>query len=145
MRAATAPEIEGMGLWVVDLLSDTQLAAAAERHHATATTKAFLMPVALVRQTWMNHWHRVMRMPAGGATAGGSMQTGFEMELLTASAARELMEGWPNQQDMRGGGLSWEARTMEEAGKLLDFAKAGWGALNGKPIPPLPQVQSPTN
>ena len=42
-----------MGLWVVDLLSDTQLAAAAERHHATATTKAFLMPAALVRQTWM--------------------------------------------------------------------------------------------
>jgi hypothetical protein len=53
MWAATGPEIEGMGLWVVDLLSDTQLAAAAERHHATATTKAFLMPAALVRQTWM--------------------------------------------------------------------------------------------
>ena len=82
-----------------------------------------------------------MRMPAGGAQAGGSMQTGFEMEMLTAATARVLMKGWPNQQELRGG-LSWEVRTMEEAGTLLDFAKepAKWGALNGKPIPPLPQT-----
>ena len=70
------------------------------------------------------------------------MQTGFEMEMLTAATARVLMKGWPNQQELRGG-LSWEVRTMEEAGTLLDFAKepAKWGALNGKPIPPLPQTQ----
>ena len=31
---------------------------------------------------------------------------------------------------------------MEEAGVVLDFGKlGGWGALNGKPIPPLPQTR----
>ena len=132
-----------MGLWVVDLLSESQLAAAAERFHASsAQNQQFLVPIALMRRTWANHWHRVMRMPAGGAHAGGSMQTGFEMEMVTAAAASELMTAWPNRQE-RAGGVSWEARTMEQAGALLDFGKepAKWGALNGKPVPPLPGTQ----
>lgn len=130
-----------MGLWVVDLLSESQLAAATERFHASsAQNQHFLVPMALLRRTWANHWHRVMRMPAGGAHAGGSMQTGFEMEMVTAAAASELMTAWPNRQELRAGGVSWEARTMEQAGAMLDFAKepANFGALNGKPVPPLP-------
>ena len=134
----TASQIEGMGPWLVDLLSGSQLEAAAARYNAnTSLNQQFLVPMTLLRTTWNNHFHRCMRMPAGGAQAGGSMQTGFEMEMLTAAAVHELMAGWPNPQEVRGG-LSWEARTMEEAGSLLDFAAAGWGALNGKPIPPLP-------
>ena len=133
-----------MGLWVVDLLSESQLAAAAERFHASsAQNQQFLVPIALMRSTWANHWHRVMRMPAGGAHAGGSMQTGFEMEMVTAAAASELMTAWPNRQELRAGRVSWEARTMQQAGALLDFGKepAKWGALNGKPVPPLPGTQ----
>lgn len=128
---------------MVDLMTDSQLAAAADRFHSMQSIKSFIIPLTLLRQTWSNHWHRVMRMPAGGAQAGGSMQTGFEMEMITCSAAHELMAGWPNKQEIRGGGMSWEARSMEEAGALLDFAKApaSWGALNGKPIPPLPSTR----
>ena len=124
-----------MGLWVVDLLSDEQLTAAAERYHATiATTEQFLLvPLAGLHQQWFNHWHRCIRMPAGGAAAGGSMQTGFEMELIPRSAIDALMEGWPNFQEMRSR-CSWEVWTIEQAGELLNFS--GWGVQNGKPIPP---------
>ena len=108
------PDIVGMGLWAVDLLSNEQLAAAANRYFALQQEKKeFMVATTLLRQTWTNHWQRVMRMPAGGAQGGGSMQTGFEMEMVTVEMARVLMKGWPNQQDMRCGGLSWEARTME--------------------------------
>lgn len=58
--ASTRPEIEAMGLWVVDLLSEAQLAAAADRFHSTsAQNRQFLVPMELVRRTWVNHWHRV--------------------------------------------------------------------------------------
>ena len=141
VEAMTASRIEEMGLWVVDLLSTSQLEAAAARFHATvAQDKQFFVPRALLRQTWTNHWHRCLRMPAGGAGAGGSMQTGFEMEMLTVASARDLMAGWPNFQELSGGGLAWEARTMEQAGSLLDFSSTKWGALNAKPITPLPQT-----
>jgi hypothetical protein len=124
-----------MGLWVVDLLSDEQLTAAAERYHATiATTEQFLLvPLAGLHQQWFTHWQRCIRMPAGGAAAGGSMQTGFEMELIPRSAIDALMEGWPNFQEMRSR-CSWEVWTIEQAGELLNFS--GWGVQNGKPIPP---------
>jgi hypothetical protein len=140
----TRLEIETMGLWLADLLSDSQLAAAVERYNAKiALNKQFLVPLAGLRLVWMNHFHRVIRMPAGGAQAGGSMQTGFEMELVTRLAVEALMEGWPNRQEMARGGLSWEVRTMEELGPLLAFEKkpAGWGMLNCKPIAPLPRTQ----
>ena len=119
-----------MGLWLVDLMSEAQLAAAAERYHSTiAAETQFMVPSTLLQKTWMNHWQRVVRMPAGGAAAGGSMQTGFEMELVSEPAIRALMEGWPNHQALPRGGHSWEARTMEDAGRLRF---ADWGVLNGK-------------
>ena len=105
----TRLEIERMGLWVADLLSDQQLAAAAERYNAkVALNKQFLLSLHALRLVWMNHFHKVIRMPAGGALGGGSMQTGFEMELTTLPAVEALMEGWPNRQEMGRGGLSWE-------------------------------------
>ena len=139
LNTATSAEIESMGLWLVDLMSEAQLAAAAERYHSTiAAETQFMVPSTLLQKTWMNHWQRVVRMPAGGAAAGGSMQTGFEMELVSEPAIRALMEGWPNHQALPRGGHSWEARTMEDAGRLRF---ADWGVLNGKPIPPLPSTQ----
>ena len=90
----TASQIEGMGLCLVDLLSSSQLEAAAARYNATiAQNQQFLLPMTLLRTTWRNHFHRCMRMPAGGAQAGGSMQTGFEMEMLTATAVHTV-DGW---------------------------------------------------
>ena len=133
-----------MGLWVTDLLSDAQLAAAAERYHAmVAPNKQFLIQLGNLRQVWTNHFHKVIRMPAGGALGEGSMQTGFEMELVSLPAVQALMEGWPNLQEMGRGGLSWEVRSMEEIGPLLAFEEnpAGWGMKNAKPIAPLPQTQ----
>ena len=111
--SATRLDIEKMGLWVTDLLSDAQLAAAAERYHASnPQNKQFLVPFMTLRQVWTNHFNKCIRMPAGGALAGGSMQTGFEVELITHSAAHALMEGWPNRQEMAHGGLSWEVRSL---------------------------------
>ena len=98
------------------------------------------MTVALdnVRQVYANHWRSILKMPAGGATAGGSMQTGFEMELLTAQAVRKLFVNWPNYQSMRMG-HSWEARTMQECALVCAFQDrpSGWGMWNGKPAPPV--------
>lgn len=130
-----------MGLWLVDLMSEEQLAAAAHAYHAqTAISKQFFLDSTLLVQAWNNHWRSHIRMPAGGAQAGGSMQTGFEMELLPLSAARWLMSGWQNHQETRGS-HSWELRDMKDIGERLNFGAAGWGALNGKPIPPLPTTE----
>lgn len=75
-------------------------------------------------------------MPAGGANAGGSMQIGFEMELITASTVRELFRGWPNYQTIRRG-HTWEARSMEQCESALCFEvlPAGWGVGNAKLAP----------
>ena len=91
-----------------------------------------------VRRVIYNHWRGCMKMPAGGANSGGSQQTGFELELITAAAARELFRSWPNHEVIRLGHV-WEARTMEEAETLLCFeeALAGWGVGNAKPAPPV--------
>ena len=55
-QSATRLDIEKMGLWVTDLLSDAQLAAAAERYHASnPQNKQFLVPFMTLRQVWTNH------------------------------------------------------------------------------------------
>lgn len=89
-----------------------------------------------VYQVLANHWRACVKMPAGGANAGGAQQSGFEMQLVPAYATKELFGKWPNYQGIRLG-HSWECRTMEECASVCDFAAspAGWGALNGKPIP----------
>ena len=78
-----------------------------------------------------------MKMPAGGAHSGGSQQTGFEMELMTAASSKAIFGQWPNFQRSKLG-MSWEARTMEECESVLCFEEslAGWGIGNLKPAPP---------
>ena len=78
-----------------------------------------------------------MRMPAGGAMGGGSQQTGFEMELVSAMGASALFKGWPNHESTNSGRRqSWEIRSMEELSDLLCLhdPPAGFGAMMGKPM-----------
>lgn len=131
-------DIQDLGLVVVEMLSVEQLQAAHERfglHHAIRPT----MQVSLtaIRRVMCNHWRSCLKMPAGGANAGGSQQTGFEMELITPRAARELFKSWPNHEFIRMG-MTWEARTVEDCASSLSFEElpAGWGLGNTKPTPP---------
>ena len=88
-----------------------------------------------LRQAFFNHLKSCMRMPAGGATTGGSMQSGFEMGLVSAAGASELMRNWPNQQQQDGGRRqSWELRSMDDMAAHLQLESTGWGALQGKPM-----------
>ena len=58
-QSATRLDIEKMGLWVTDLLSDAQLAAAAERYNASIPqNKQFLVAITTLRMTWMNHFNK---------------------------------------------------------------------------------------
>ena len=89
-------------------------------------------------------------MPAGGASAGGSQQTGFEMELITAQAASRMFQGWPNRESSSAvrkaqlgaplnGRPGREAVTPGEAGRLgiesgqADRNGAGEGLPHGSP------------
>ena len=115
------------------MMTPEQLEQAAMNYRSyLAPLKHFMVSRSHVEQVWHNHWQRIMRMPAGGAHGGGAMQTGFEMELVSACAVRTLMQSWPNYQSIRFG-HSWELRSMEEAGEGLAFRR--WGLLNAKPIP----------
>ena len=70
-----------------------------------------------------------------GAAAGGSQQTGFEMELISAAGAQKMFETWPNRESsMNGHRLSWELRSMEDLADRLALEREGWGALQGKPM-----------
>ena len=100
-----------------------------------ATTEQNSISLAFVRTTFNNHLRTCIRMPAGGATSGGSQQTGFEMEMVTGPAASRMFAGWPNRESSSGGRkLSWELRSMEALADQLSFQDAGWGAMQGKPI-----------
>lgn len=109
-------------------------------HYALNHAPRLAMVISLdsVRRVFANHWRSVLRMPAGGANAGGSMQTGFEMELVSAAAVRKLFARWPNYEGVKMG-HSWEARTMDECASVCAFQDqpAGWGILNGKVAPPV--------
>ena len=86
---------------------------------AVSTTEC-VVPISIVRQTFMNHLQRCIRMPAGGALAGGSQQTGFEMEMVTPSAASVMFANWPNHQATSTGcRQSWELRSMQDLGDCL--------------------------
>ena len=133
MKALTKDEVTSMGAGLLALMSREQVQAAVEYHHSTdSVRKQYMVGLLHLNQAWKNHWQRVMRMPAGGAHAGGAMQTGFEMELISAYGIRMLLGHWPNHQTIRLG-HSWELRTMEEVAKALNFSK--WGLMNAKPIP----------
>jgi hypothetical protein len=101
-----------------------------------STTQLNSVPLQVVRTVFNNHLQRCIRMPAGGAAAGGSQQTGFEMELVTAEGASLMFEGWPNRESAAAGRkLSWELRSMEDLAEKLKLEETGWGALQGKPMP----------
>ena len=125
-----------MGEELIPLMTDEQLEAAMVAYYRTVAVRKFMMVAYLhVRRVLASHWRKCMKMPAGGAHAGGAQQTGFEMSLVSSNGVKELFNHWPNYQSVRLG-HSWECRTMEECASVCDFAAspAGWGALNGKPI-----------
>ena len=135
----SAEEVQALGPALASRMSTEQLEAASLMFNsiATATTEHNLNTIMGVRRVFTNHLKSCIRMPAGGAGAGGSQQTGFEMELVTSDAASRIFEGWPNKESSRGGkSMSWELRSMEDmAAKLaLQDSPAGWGAMQGKPI-----------
>ena len=140
MRSRTATTKAGIGALgeeLIPLMTDEQLEAAMVAYYRTVAVRKFMMVAYLhVRRVLASHWRKCMKMPAGGAHAGGAQQTGFEMSLVSSNGVKELFNHWPNYQSVRLG-HSWECRTMEECASVCDFAAspAGWGALNGKPIP----------
>ena len=58
-----------------------------------APRRAMVVSLENVRKVIGNQ----LKMPAGGAHAGGSMQTGFDMELISAAAVRTLFSAWPKE------------------------------------------------
>ena len=130
----SAEEIQALGPGLASRMSFEQLKAASLMFNSisAATTEHNSNTIIGVRLVFANHLKSCIRMPAGGAGAGGSQQTGFEMELVTSDAASRIFEGWPNKESSRGGkSMSWELRSMEDmAAKLaLQDPPAGWGAM----------------
>lgn len=137
----SADEVAALGPGLASRMSREQLAEAALLFSSISisTTAHLLVPIPAVRLVFMNHLGRCIRMPAGGATAGGSQQTGFEMELMTADAATLMFGSWPNfESSHQGRKLSWELRSMTELADKLALEQTGWGALCGKPRPIAP-------
>ena len=117
------------------MMSMTQLEEAVKYyrlHHATLQSTT--ISLTKVRRVMANHWRSCLKLPAGGAHAGGSQQTGFDMEMIDPATARVLFRGWPNYQSIRWG-HSWECRTMEEIAAVLSFedALSGYGVANIRP------------
>ena len=133
----TAEQVAALGLGLAARMSVAQLHAATLLHGSIqrATTTENVIPMSVVKRAFMNHMQKCIRMPAGGALAGGSQQTGFEMELVSSACVSELCAGWPNHETAESGcRQSWELRTMEELSEHLALHKppAGWGAMQGK-------------
>ena len=139
----SAEKLAALGPGLASRMSMEQLREASLLFNSlsVATTEQNSVSVAMVHHVFMNHLLHCMRMPAGGATARGSQQTGFEMELISAETASRMFNSWPNPESLsQGRRLSWELRTMEDLAKLLalEQAPAGWGAFMGKPMPIMP-------
>jgi hypothetical protein len=132
----TAQEVAALGPGLASKMSKEQLAEAAVLYNAISTASTHnSVPLASVRTVFNNHLRGCIRMPAGGATAGGSQQTGFEMELITSEAASQIFDGWPNKESSMGDRkVSWELRSMEDLAVKLELEKTGWGVMQGKPM-----------
>ena len=134
----SAEEVAALGPGLASLMSIEQLTEAflLLNSISASTTQQNSNSMEAVRLVFMNHLHRCIRMPAGGATSGGSQQTGFEIELITSDAASRIFEGWPNREASSGGRrMSWELRSMDDLADKLALQTAGWGGLQGKPMP----------
>ena len=133
----SAAEVAALGPGLASRMSTEQLTAATLLHNSIsiATTEHMSVPLPAVRLVFMNHLQRCIRMPAGGATAGGSQQTGFEMEMITAEAANQMFKNWPNRESANNGRkLSWELRNMTDLAEQLALEETGWGCMQGKPM-----------
>ena len=133
----SANEVQILGTGLASLMSMAQLGAAVALFDSLSTAIADHNTISLthLRRAFFNHVKSCLRMPAGGAMAGGSMQTGFEMELVSTIGIGLLMAGWPNHESLNNGRRrSWELRTMEELAAHLKLETQGWGALMGKPM-----------
>ena len=135
----TEAEVAALGSGLAARMSMDQLAEAFRLYSSIArsATHENFTPMSVVHQTFTNHIQRVLRMPAGGAQAGGSQQTGFEMELVSSPAAGAFFRAWPNHESTNAGRRqSWEIQSMEDLGNILNLQEspAGFGALMGKPM-----------
>ena len=93
----TAAEVAALGPGLASRMSMEQLEAAVLLFTTLGnTTTQNVVSIPDLRQAFVNHMRGCMRMPRGGALAGGSQQTGFEIPLVTAGGAASLFEGWPN-------------------------------------------------
>ena len=135
----TEAEVAALGSGLAARMSMDQLAEAFRLYSSIArsATHENFTPMSVVHQTFTNHIQRVLRMPAGGAQAGGSQQTGFEMELVSSPAAGAFFRAWPNHESTNAGRRqSWEIQSMEDLDNILNLQEspAGFGALMGKPM-----------
>ena len=129
-------EVQSLGTGLAALMSTDQLQAAVILYNSLSllTTQQNTTSIPHLRQAFFNHVKACLRMPHGGASAGGSMQTGFEMELVSSMGIWQLMHGWPNHEKQNEHRQSWELRSMEELAMHLKLESQGWGALQGRPM-----------
>ena len=78
MATATTSGIKSLGFWLVDLMSEEQLAAAAHAYHAkTAISKQFFLDSTLLVQAWNNHWRSGSTSPPRMPLLGGELGVWF--------------------------------------------------------------------
>lgn len=133
----TPAEVQSLGTGLASRMSMGQLKAAVRLFDSltTATAEQNTISIPHLRLAFLNHVKSCLRMPAGGATSGGSQQTGFEMELTSLIGVSQLLSSWPNHEMQNGGRRqSWELRSMDELAVHLDLESTSWGALMGKPM-----------
>ena len=131
--------VQELGPGLASLMSVAQLETAVLLYESimTATEDWNSVSIQHVRTAFYSHLKACLRMSAGGASARGSQQTGFEMELISAIGITRLMDGWPNFERSEGGRRqSWELRTMEELAAHLKLeSTTDWGVMQGRPMP----------
>ena len=83
----TAAEVAALGPGLASRMSMEQLEAAVLLFTTLGnTTTQNVVSIPDLRQAFVNHMRGCMRMPRGGALAGGSQQTGFEIPLVSGDS-----------------------------------------------------------
>ena len=105
---------------------------------AVAGTAAPQMTIPL-EDVWGEFFRLIksrMKTPRGGALGGGSMQTMFEMPMVTAEGAKAMFDEWPTKSAQND--PCWELSTMLQCETHLAFqlrkTAHAWGWGNGRPI-----------
>ena len=70
-----------------------------------------------------------MKLPRGGANGGGSMQTLFEISMVTKATAEVLFADWPKRAGEKD--PCWELSTMAQCETLLAFQSNRWSSTWG--------------